>query len=141
MKTALAVLAFLCMITCATCHPAFSQTAGVPGNQGHDMCGADQKKFCAGVAHGPKMGVCLDKNLERLSRECRSAHQQIKKNMAKGLMPGHPLSGCRQDIQKLCAGFDTDMGPVMECLLRNEARLSDNCRNKLSDILTPPGNT
>jgi hypothetical protein len=141
MKTALTVLVFLCMITCAACLPAFSQTASMPGNQERDLCWADQQKFCAGLAPGPQMGECLDKNSERLSQECRDAHQQIKRRMAKGLMPGHPLAGCRQDIQKLCAGVDDGMGPVMECLIQNESRLSDNCRTKLRDIPPPPGHS
>lgn len=135
MKKILFIL-MACLITGYSCD-ARAQMGGVQG----DACSADQKKYCAGIERGPQMGECLDKNMARLSRECRAAHKQIKTNMAKGLMPGHPLSGCRQDIQNLCASVDTDMGPVMECLMRNESRLSDGCRTKLRDVPPPPGHS
>lgn len=141
MKSALTVVVFLCMITVATCDLSFAQAAGGPPHQKDDACRADQQKYCAGIPQGGQMGECLDANLKRLSQDCRAAHKNIKRNIAKGLMPGHPLSGCRQDIQKLCASVDNDMGPVMECLMRNEPSLSNNCRTKLREVPPPPGHT
>ena len=133
MKKTLFILAATCLIACYA-----SDTYAQIGKAQGDPCSGDQQKYCAGVEQGPQMGDCLDKNLSRLSKKCRAAHENITKNITRGLMPGHPLSGCREDIQKLCSNVDAGMGPIMECPMRYESLLSEGCKIRLRDI-PPPG--
>jgi hypothetical protein len=41
---------------------------------------------------------------------------------------GGGRGACREDVQKLCAGFERGGGKIRECLTSNMDKLSDGCK-------------
>jgi hypothetical protein len=111
---------------------------------------------CGGVSPGGKEALaCLQKNVSRLSPNCKSV---VSSTMAAppapaAAVPPPPPAApaeagggpspeqmsalkftCRHDFGRVCKGVAPGGSEALNCLQENAARLSPNCRTSLADI-------
>ncbi|MEI6986231.1 MAG: cysteine rich repeat-containing protein [Rhodospirillaceae bacterium] len=119
------VIAVFVIVT--TCMPVQAQKAEIPAEP-NPACAADAKKLCTDIKGSPdniKVGPsniidCLKKNAETVTPECKVALTATKPPVAQ--------SPCKADIEKLCPAIEPGQGRYAECLHKNMAMLSAQCR-------------
>lgn len=91
-------------------------------------CQADRQKFCGKVMKGDHKGMwqCMKSHEAELSEPCknhisavREKSRDIKKN-------------CKADYKKLCKNEKSGDGRIIKCLRKNEASLSEGCKDALN---------
>ena len=108
--------------------------APAPGNEApqRGMCRDEIKKVCGDVKPGDgKLKQCVETNRDKLSPACRERmdHMHDRAEAA--------LKACQADTQKFCAGVELGGGRLHQCLVKNEAALSPDCRATLQHKQRP----
>lgn len=91
-------------------------------------CQADRQKFCGKVMKGDHKGMwqCMKSHEQELSEPCKnhiSAVREKSRDIKKG---------CKADYKKLCKQEKSGDGRIIKCLKKNEASLSQECKDALN---------
>lgn len=99
------------------------------------VCREEVKKICGDMKPGDgKYKQCLDASHDKLSPACR---EQLDRGQGR-IEAAH--KACQADTQKFCAGTQPGDGRLHQCLKKNEAALSPDCRAALQHKPRPrPG--
>lgn len=99
-------------------------------NQIFANCQQDKEKFCSAVSNkNIRILQCLLENESNLSASCKTT---LKSSLKKAGKKGS--SSCKQDARKHCFWTIPGGGRIIKCLLKNEQKLSAECRKKLNDF-------
>ena len=102
-------------------------------------CGADIRRYCAGVPQGGGLiGQCLKEHAMELSPGCRGTLAEIRAPGPVAAPSPPPQSvkaaigkACRPDIRTYCAGVPQGGGLIGQCLKDHAMQLSPDCRGAL----------
>jgi len=147
-------------IAVMTASPAFSQAPTEAQRDAiRSACRADYEAHCASVPPGGAASLqCLQKNMSSLSSACQGAVQAVEPaaaakpeaapaasstkpaTEAAAAPAGKPSSAqvaairsaCRSDYPKVCAGVPTGGAAALQCLEKNEAKVSPSCRKAVA---------
>ncbi len=111
---------------------ASSNAFGAQGNLAAD-CAAEIKTFCANVTPGSdRIVACLIAYEDKIPARCRltaylgsddlGARMKALKGLAKT---------CSSDILQYCSTVPAGGGRIYDCLEKNKATLTDDCRSQL----------
>ena len=102
--------------------PAYADT-------GAQSCGADIKKYCAGVQPGGgAIDACLGQHAQSLSATCTQYRQDARTKLVEF------AAACRSDIRTQCAGVNPGDGRIYVCLKQHESDLSNSCKVQLQPV-------
>lgn len=108
---------------------ASSSALGQPANLAAD-CAAEIKTYCANVTPGAdRIVACLIAYEDKIPPRCRltaylgSDDLSVRMKALKGL-----ATTCSSDILQYCSKVPAGGGRIYDCLLKNKATLTDDCR-------------
>lgn len=96
-------------------------------------CDADAEKLCATAHHGETTKVCLHKNAEKVSEDCRAFLKKEEKGFQdreKSL--GQVRQACKDDITKFCAESRDSDKPLTVCLMGSGEKLQESCKTDVN---------
>jgi len=134
--------------------PTQAQTTAI-----RNSCRNDYMAHCSGVPSGTKQSLqCLAQTMSSLSPPCASAVQAAMPPAASSpatvpattsaappaaVAPPRPMTpreeamlmrrSCGSDFRTYCSGVELGGGRAVECLMRNQARLSQPCKAALAE--------
>lgn len=93
-------------------------------------CKADAEKFCKDVQPGEgRIVKCLKEHESELSAECKAKKEEVKEEI-KGKVE-EVKEACAEDAKKFCADEKPGKGRIIKCLKKNEASVSEACKETL----------
>ncbi|MCT8974545.1 cysteine rich repeat-containing protein [Microbaculum marinisediminis] len=97
-------------------------------------CGADIGKFCKNTNIGSGMGACMEKNLSKVSEQCKATFVATQASLAKRAAAQAATEQlCANDIKRFCKEYDPGNGRYLRCLLKTGSRVSAPCTQALTD--------
>jgi hypothetical protein len=95
--------------------------------QDSKACAADAAKLCKGMRPGQgRVAKCLKEHENELSPACKANISEAKEE-AKEFS-----EACKEDAQKNCKGVKPGGGRILQCLKKNEATLTPQCKQEMS---------
>ena len=90
-------------------------------------CADDAAKFCKGVepGHG-RVAKCMKEHESELSPACKANISKFKEEVKEF------SEACKEDVQKNCKGIKAGGGRILQCLKKNEATLTPQCKAEMS---------
>lgn len=96
-------------------------------------CAAEIPKYCSGVTPGAhRIVACLISQEDKISPRCRmtaylgSDELGIRMKALKAM-----ATSCSADILQYCSAVSAGGGRIYDCLMKNKATLTDDCRNQI----------
>jgi hypothetical protein len=156
-------LGLVAFLTCAVSSSGFAQQPTQAQQTAiRNSCRNDYMAHCSSVPSGTKQSLqCLAQNMSALSPPCASAVQAAMPPAASAPSasapattnapppaaaspPPHPMMtprevamlmrrSCGADFRAYCSGVPLGGGRGVECLMRNQARLSQPCKAALAE--------
>ena len=119
MRVLLSVFIFLFALSVSAAEtPADSKAAPSRG-----ACRSEIKQICGDLKPGDgKYRQCMEANHDKISPACRERMDHIRDRAE----TAH--KACQADTRKFCAGIEPGGGRLHQCLMKNEAALSEECR-------------
>ena len=99
-------------------------------------CEVEIEKYCSSVTAGEgRMLACLYAHNDKLSGRCEyalyDASVQLERAVA-GL--SYIMNECSSDLNKYCAGVAAGEGRLHDCLQKNDAKVSNRCKQARKDV-------
>ena len=96
-------------------------------------CAPEIPKFCSGVTPGAhRIVACLISFEDKISPRCRmtaylgSDELGVRMKALKSM-----ATSCSADILQYCSNIQAGGGRIYDCLIKNKATLTDDCRNQV----------
>ncbi len=121
--------ALLCFITSATAGDNLVDTV-------LNGCKTELETYCKAVTPGQgRVLACLYAFGDKLSAQCEyalyDAAAQLERAVA-GL--SYVANECQNDLDTLCSGVQAGEGRLLECLEKNDSKVSGRCKQALKDV-------
>ena len=99
-------------------------------------CQQELTTFCKDVNPGEgRILACLYAFQDKLTPRCEYALYDSISQLDRILTNlSFAVGECRDDLQNLCAEIKPGEGRLLDCLVRNEAKVSKRCNNALEDV-------
>ena len=99
-------------------------------------CEEELKTYCAHVTPGEaRVLACIYAHNDKLSGQCEyalyNAADQLEKLVA-GLQ--YVASECGSDLEKYCSDVKPGEGRIIDCMKKNEKKLSKKCTQAVNDV-------
>lgn len=139
MKTRVILAVFLVLVLA---HPAFSASdplkQGVQGALDTFTAGCEQElnTYCKDVIPGDgRIIACLYAYQDKLSLRCERAFYDSVGQLDRVLTNlTYAVNECRDDLQAHCADVEPGEGRLLDCLNKNEKKVSARCNTALKDV-------
>ncbi|HRP70715.1 MAG TPA: cysteine rich repeat-containing protein [Turneriella sp.] len=91
-------------------------------------CRSDREKLCSSVKKGDHkaMWQCMKEHETELSDACKNKISQVREKNRE------VKKACKADYKQFCKDKKAGKGHIIHCLKKNEAQLSESCKNALS---------
>ena len=98
-------------------------------------CEADEKLLCPGLqSNSRKSFMCLMAYEDHLSSSCALGIVEAAMRLEAGMMAiGHSIKSCEADADKFCLDVEPGNGRIVQCLVKNEANLAEQCVTALKE--------
>lgn len=98
-------------------------------------CQQELTTFCKGVEPGEgRIIACLYAFQDKLTPKCEFALYDSVSQLDKTLSTlAYVVNECRDDLEKNCADIKVGEGRLLDCLNKNEAKISARCNAALKD--------
>ncbi len=99
-------------------------------------CNAELEKFCSNVTPGEgRMLACLYAYGDRLSGRCEYALFDAAAQLERAVAAiTYAVNECSADIKKFCGSVEAGEGRILECLQKNDAKVSSRCKQGRKDV-------
>jgi len=99
-------------------------------------CKADLEKYCKDVKPGDgRLLACLYANSEKISARCEYALYDASSQLERALTAlTYVANECRDDLKAHCANIEAGEGRLLNCLEKNDAKVSGRCKQALKDV-------
>jgi hypothetical protein len=99
-------------------------------------CKAEIEKYCANVTPGEgRMLACLYAHEDKLSGRCEFALYDASVRLERAVAAlSYAANECSADIKKHCSRVETGEGRILECLQKNDAQVSNRCKQARRDV-------
>ena len=101
-----------------------------------NACAAEIDNFCSNVTRGDgRLLLCFAAHEDKISERCQYALYQASSALEQATAALSYLArSCRTDIETLCPETQPGDGRILECLERQEEKVSDTCKDAVSDV-------
>jgi len=98
-------------------------------------CEADENLLCPGLQHNSRKSfMCLMAYEAHLSNSCALGIVEAAMTLEAGMMAiDHSIKACEADADKFCLEVQPGNGRIVQCLVKNEANLAEQCVTALKD--------
>jgi len=99
-------------------------------------CKAELEKYCSNVTPGEaRVLACLYAYGDKLSARCEYALYDAAVRLERGVAAfAYVVNECSADVKKNCAGVEAGEGRLLECLQKNDAQVSNRCKQARKDV-------
>lgn len=101
-----------------------------------NSCKTELENFCSTVNPGEgRLMLCFGAHADQLSERCEFALYQASAVLEQAVAAiGYVGRACRDDIVKLCPETQPGDGRVLECLAGQQEKVSQGCKDAVSDV-------
>lgn len=101
-----------------------------------DGCQQELTTFCKDVTPGEgRILACLYAFQDKLTPRCEYALYDSMSQLDRTLTNlSYAISECRSDLETYCAEIKPGEGRLLDCLNRNETKISNRCNYALKDV-------
>lgn len=98
-------------------------------------CEADESLLCPGLQHNSRKSfMCLMAYEAHLSNSCALGIVEAAMTLEAGMMAiDHSIKACEADADKFCLEVEAGNGRIVQCLVKNEANLAEQCVTALKE--------
>lgn len=99
-------------------------------------CKSEIDTYCKDVTPGEgRILACLYAHQDKLSGKCDYALYDAAARLERAVAAlGYVASECEEDLMSYCADVQVGEGRVLDCLKKNDARVSKRCKSALKDV-------
>jgi hypothetical protein len=101
-----------------------------------DGCKKELETYCKDVTPGQgRILACLYAHQDKLSGRCDYALYDAAAQLERAVAAlTFLVNECRDDLEKLCANIAPGQGRLLNCLEKNEAKVSNRCKQAFKDV-------
>jgi hypothetical protein len=98
-------------------------------------CDKELKTYCKDVTPGEgRVVACLYAFSDKLSPQCEYALYDAAAQLERALTAlTYVANECRDDLQKFCSGTQPGGGRVLQCIEKNDAKVSKRCKTAIKE--------
>ena len=98
-------------------------------------CDKELKTYCKDVTPGEGRGLaCLYAFSDKLSAQCEYALYDAVAQLERAINAlAYAANECRDDLTKYCADIKPGQGRLVQCIEKNDAKVSSRCKQALKD--------
>jgi len=98
-------------------------------------CEKELKTYCKDVTPGEgRVLACLYAHEDKLSGQCEYALYDAAAQLERALNAlSYAANECRDDLTKFCSDIKPGGGRLMQCIDKNDAKVSPRCKQALKD--------
>ena len=98
-------------------------------------CDKELKTFCKDVTPGEGRGLaCLYAFSDKLSPQCEYALYDAAAQLERAVNAlAYAANECKEDLTKYCANIKPGQGRLLQCIDRNDAKVTTRCKQALKD--------
>jgi hypothetical protein len=99
-------------------------------------CRGEIEKYCKDVTPGEgRVLACLYAHEDKLSGRCEYALYDAAAQLERAVEAlTYVVNECSSDLQKYCRGVKAGEGRLLECLQKNDAKVSSRCKQARKDV-------
>jgi hypothetical protein len=99
-------------------------------------CKTEIESYCKDVTPGEgRILACLYAHQDKLSGKCEYALYDASARLERAVAALTYLANeCAADLAEHCSGVEAGEGRLLECLKKNEAKLSGRCKGAFQDV-------
>ena len=99
-------------------------------------CKVEIEKYCAQVTPGEgRVLACLYAHGDKLSGRCEYALYDAAVQLERAVAAlSYAVNECRDDLESLCSGVQAGEGRLLDCLEKNDSKVSDRCKQAIKDV-------
>jgi hypothetical protein len=99
-------------------------------------CQQELETYCKGVTPGEaRVLACLYAYQDKLSARCEYAVYDSVAQLGRAVNALTYLANeCRDDLRTHCASIEPGEGRLLDCVNKNEAKISDRCKRAIKDV-------
>jgi hypothetical protein len=133
MRNIITVVVVICvLVICEGC--AIAPTKG-PVEIVADGCKAELETYCKNVTQGEgRVLACLYAYSDKLSNRCEYALYEAVSQLQRAVEAlSYTATECRDDLKTYCSDVQPGEGRLLQCLDKNDAKVSKRCKQALKD--------
>ncbi len=98
-------------------------------------CDKELKTFCKDVTPGEgRVLACLYAHEDKLSGQCEYALYDAAVQLERVINAvAYAANECREELTKYCADIQPGQGRLLQCMEKNDAKLSKRCKQAMKD--------
>ena len=99
-------------------------------------CKVELEKYCSQVTPGEgRILACLYAHNDKLSGRCEYALYDAAVQLERAVAAlAYVANECGADLRKHCAGIEAGEGRLLDCLQKNDAEVSNRCKQARKDV-------
>ena len=99
-------------------------------------CKSEIETYCKTVTPGEgRVLACLYAHQDKLSGKCEFALYDAAVRLERAVAAlSYAANECEDDLDKYCQGVPAGEGRLLECIDKNEAKVSTRCKQALKDV-------
>ena len=99
-------------------------------------CKKEIKTYCKAVTPGEgRILACLYAHSEKLSNRCEYALYDAAAQLERAVAAlTYVANECKTDLQQYCSSVQPGEGRLLNCLEKNEKKVSGRCKSALKDV-------
>jgi hypothetical protein len=133
MKISISLVVLACLLLVGRIAVAAEQKGIVATVQ--EGCKKELDTYCKGVTPGEgRVLACLYAFEDKLSDRCGYALYDAASQLEKAVSAlKYAATQCKDDLKAFCSNVQPGQGRMLECLDKNSAKVSSNCKQALKD--------
>jgi hypothetical protein len=99
-------------------------------------CKAELEKYCSNVTPGEgRVLACLYAYEDKLSGRCEYALYDAASRLERAVAAlSYAVNECSADLKQYCSGVAAGEGRLLECLQKNDDKVSKRCKQARKDV-------
>ena len=99
-------------------------------------CEAELEKYCSNVTPGEgRLLACLYAYQDKLSGRCEYALYDAASRLERAVAAlSYAVNECSSDLKQYCSGVAAGEGRLLQCLQRNDEKVSKRCKQARKDV-------
>lgn len=122
---------------------SFVFLSAIPVLAGEDLvqtvaegCKAELESYCKDVKPGEgRILACLYSHQDKLSGKCEYALYDAASQLERAVNAlAYVVNECANDLDQFCSAVEVGEGRLLDCLEKNDAKVSSRCKTALKDV-------
>jgi hypothetical protein len=101
-----------------------------------DGCKTELETYCKNVTPGEgRILACLFAYQDKLSGKCEYALYDASVQLERAVAAlGYVVNECADDLDKHCSGVAAGEGRLLDCIEKNEKKVSSRCKDAMKEV-------